>query len=176
MAQESIFEEVSGGAGAVTPPPRSRRFRRDKTAGSSPQRPQRSDKELRSALVKFFSETAPGIAQFAGDEYDAHIVQLNAARLADAYAELAKASPRFRALLEGILSAGGPLAAAVFATAAVAIPILHHHRVISLPPLFGLALIGEPLEAHPVHAEENGHPGADTSPAGESPGTTANAV
>jgi len=132
----------------------------------------RTDAALKKAIRDFFKETAPALIVFAGDEYDAKVVQVNADRLAESYVELAKASPRFRALLNAALSAGGPMMGAIFATAAVAIPILHHHKLISLPPIVGIPLIGETLEIH----EEKTEDGKPTSDATESARTAASAV
>lgn len=175
------MDELGGTAGpSPDPPPRKRKlFARGTADSGGAKRPRAtggiSDKDLKDSLRKFFREVAPPIAEFAGDEYDAKVLKINADRLADSYVALAKDSPRFRVLLEGILTAGGSFAGAFFATAAVSLPILHHHRVISLPPFMGFPLLGEALEIHPDKPEENGRGKQNVAPPDAS-GFTADAV
>ena len=47
------------------------------------------------------------------------------------------------------MTSGGPTAGAIFVTGTVAIPILHHHRLISVPPQLGFAMGVGMLEVHP---------------------------
>lgn len=166
MPDENLIDDLQAESVREMHPPESGKGGfRERFSRSKPLKTQRgtasrkTDKELRDSLRNFFREVAPGLAGFAGDEYDAEVIRKNSDRLADSYVELAKASPRFRSLLEGIMAAGSPMIGAVFATAAVAVPILHHHKIISVPPFMGIPLIGEPLEVHetePDKAEENG--------------------
>lgn len=138
----------------VPPPP-------DEPAARTPKKPTAPlrrppfKKQIEDAFVTISVAVAA-----TGDLHCATIIAANAEPMALAWADLAKVNPRVQAVIERMLT-GSAWGGVIFATAACAIPIAVHHKM--LPEKFPLPM-GFGIDQSPEVQEEDKRRGTDGKP------------